>query len=62
MLYNQFRDDFKRYWIQPSEQQIIPLKRLMEQDKQQEVSRTLPVFLGGLFALRSYSSVFFLRL
>ncbi len=37
LVYNQFRDDYKRYWIQPNEQQLIPLKRLLEQEKQHEV-------------------------
>ena len=55
LLYNQFRDDYKRYWIQPSEQQIIPLKRLMEQDKQQEV---MTICLCSLLAVKTYSSEF----
>ena len=37
LVYNQFRDDHKRYWIQPNEQQLLSLKRLIEQDKQHEV-------------------------
>lgn len=37
LVYNQFQDDYKRYWIQPNEQQLIPLKRLMEQNKQHDV-------------------------
>lgn len=53
LLYNQFRDDYKRYWIQPSEQQIIPLKRLMEQDKQQEVMKLAR-------QIRYYGGVYFL--
>ena len=37
LVYNQFRDDLKRYWIHPNEHQIGPLKRLIEQDKQHDV-------------------------
>lgn len=38
LIYTQFLDDHNRYWVQPNEQQSVPLKRLIEQNKQQEVS------------------------
>ena len=41
LVYNQFGDDLKRYWVQPSEQQISALKRLMDQDSKREVSSPL---------------------
>ena len=37
LVYNQFGDDLKRYWVQPTEQQVVILKRLMEQENQAEV-------------------------
>ena len=45
LVYNQFRDDYKRYWIQPNEHQLIPLNRLLEQEKQHEVFNFLLLFL-----------------
>lgn len=37
LVYNQFGDDLKRYWVLPSDQQVVILKRLMERDNQIEV-------------------------
>ncbi|XP_046632550.1 sorting nexin-17-like [Daphnia pulicaria] len=50
LVYNQFRDDHKRYWIQPNEQQLISLKRLIDQDKQHEVMKLARQirFYGGV--------------
>jgi len=53
LVYNQFGDDLKRYWVLPSDQQVVILKRLMERDNQIEVMKLARQirFYGGVYFL-----------
>jgi len=53
LVYNQFADDLKRYWVAPTEQQISILKRLMTEDNKREVIKLAR-------QVRYYGAVYFL--